>query len=235
MSNEELLKKIAELVAEGEEDEAVEAVKEAFAAGIAPLTVLNEGAAKGMDVVSAQYSSGEAYLPELVLAGDAMSAVIEVIFENMSTEDAAASKQGVVVIGQAKGDVHDIGKNVVSALLAVNGFEVVDLGIDVPVKTFYEKAVEAKADIVGISTLLTTSLPYLSDTLQYLTDTGVRDQFHFVVGGGPVTPEYATQMKADGWSRNAFDCVEMCKKLMERGNPGKNGILIVDSEAEVGA
>ncbi len=231
MANEELLKKIAELVAEGEAEEAVEAVKEAFAQGVDAVTVLNEGASKGMDVVSEQYSSGEAYLPELVLAGDAMSAVIEVIFGNMSAEDAAASKQGVVVIGQAKGDVHDIGKNVVSALLSVNGFEVHDIGIDASVKSFYEKAEEVNADIVGISTLLTTSLPYLSDTLQYLKDTGTRDNRFFIVGGGPVTPDYAKQIGADGWSRTAFDCVDMCKKLMAQGGPGKHDILIVDSEA----
>lgn len=231
MTNEELLKKIAELVAEGEADEAVDAVKEAFAQGVDAVTVLNEGASKGMDVVSEQYSSGEAYLPELVLAGDAMSAVIEVIFANMSAEDAEKSKQGVVVIGQAKGDVHDIGKNVVSALLSVNGFEVHDIGIDASVKSFYEKAEEVNADIVGISTLLTTSLPYLSDTLQYLTDTGSRDKRFFVVGGGPVTPDYAKNIGADGWSRTAFDCVDMCKKLMAQGGPGKNATLIVDSEA----
>ena len=231
MANEELLKKIAELVAEGEADEAVEAVKEAFAQGVDAVTVLNEGASKGMDVVSEQYSSGEAYLPELVLAGDAMSAVIEVIFGNMSAEDAEKSKQGVVVIGQAKGDVHDIGKNVVSALLSVNGFEVHDIGIDASVKSFYEKAEEVNADIVGISTLLTTSLPYLSDTLQYLKDTGTRDKRFFIVGGGPVTPDYAKQIGADGWSRTAFDCVDMCKKLMAQGGPGKHDILIVDSEA----
>lgn len=186
-----------------------------------------------MDVVSAQYSAGEAFLPELVLAGDAMSAVIEIIFENMSSEDAAASKKGVVVLGQAKGDVHDIGKNVVSALLAVNGFEVVDLGIDVEVKTFIEKAKEVNADIIGVSTLLTTSLPYLQDTLQYIKDTGNRDKYHFIVGGGPVTPEFAQKMGADGWSRTAFDCVEMCKKLVAEGKPGQGETLLVDSEEVV--
>ena len=231
MANEELLKKIADLVAEGEADDAVEAVKEAFAAGVDAVTVLNQGASKGMDVVSEQYSSGEAYLPELVLAGDAMSAVIEVIFANMSAEDAEKSKQGVVVIGQAKGDVHDIGKNVVSALLSVNGFEVHDIGIDASVKSFYEKAEEVNADIVGISTLLTTSLPYLSDTLQYLKDTNTRDKRFFIVGGGPVTPDYAKNIGADGWSRTAFDCVDMCKKLMAQGGPGTHDTLIVDSEA----
>lgn len=231
MKQDEVLKKISALVAEGDGDAALEAVKEAFAAGIDPLIVLNDGAAKGMDIVSEQYSAGDAFLPELVLAGDAMSAVIEVIFANMSKEQAEASKQGTIVIGQAKGDVHDIGKNVVAALLAVNGFEVHDLGIDVPVKAFYDKAQEVGADIVAMSTLLTTSLPYLDDTVRYLTDTGVRGKYHIIVGGGPVTPEFATRIGADGWARNAFDCVELCRKLMAKGNPGKDAIVLVDSEA----
>ncbi|MDR3337713.1 MAG: cobalamin-dependent protein [Treponema sp.] len=226
----EILKRIGDLVAEGEEEDAVEAVKEALAQGISALTVLNEGASKGMDVVSEQYSAGEAFLPELVLAGDAMSAVIKIIFENMSTEEAARSKKGVVVLGQAKGDVHDIGKNIVGALLAVNGFEVHDIGVDAPVKAFFEKAREVNADIVGVSTLLTTSLPFLEDILRYFTDTGNRDKYQYIVGGGPVTSEYAKKIGADGWSRNAFDGVEMCKRLMAMGNPGKHEIVLVDSE-----
>ena len=231
MNQDEILRKISILVAEGEGDEAVETVKEAFAAGMDPLVVLNEGAAKGMDIVSEQYSAGEVFLPELVLSGDAMSAVIELIFANMSKEQAEASKQGIIVIGQAKGDVHDIGKNVVAALLAVNGFEVHDLGIDVPVKAFYDKAQEVGANIVAISTLLTTSLPYLDDTVQYLSDTGVREKYHIIVGGGPVTTEFASKIGADGWARNAFDAVELCRKLMTKGNPGKDAIILVDSEA----
>lgn len=229
---EDLMKKIAELVAEGEDTEAVELVEKAIADGVNPMDVLTEGASKGMDIVSEAYNAGEAYLPELVLAGDAMSAVIEVIFNAMDTEESAKVKQGTVVIGQAKGDVHDIGKNVVSALLAVNGFEVHDLGIDVEVKTFFEKAVEYKADIVAMSTLLTTSLPYMDDALRYFTDTGNRDKYFYIIGGGPVTPEFAKELGVDGWSRNAFDAVELCKKLMADCKPGEGETILVDSEAK---
>lgn len=228
---EDILKQISELVAEGESEEAVELVEKALDSGIAPLTVLNEGAAKGMDIVSEAYSEGEAFLPELVLAGDAMSEIIEIIFSRMDAESAAESKVGTVVIGQAKGDVHDIGKNICSALLAVNGFEVHDLGIDVPVKDFLEAAKKYNTDIVIVSTLLTTSLPYLSDTLQYIQDTGHRDNWYYAVGGGPVTPEFAQKIGADGWSRTAFDCVQMCKKLVSECKPGQSGTIIVDTEA----
>lgn len=228
---EEILKKLRELVAEGEDEEAVAVVKEALDQGADPMTLLNDGASKGMDIVSEQYNSGEAYLPELVLAGDAMTAVLSVLFDSMDSEEAAASRIGTVVIGQAQGDVHDIGKNIVSALLAVNGFEVHDLGIDVPVKKYIEAAKEVGADIVLSSTLLTTSLPYLSDTLQYIVDSGNRDKWFYCVGGGPVTSEYARKLGVDGWSRTAFDCVEMCKKLMAEKKPGQGEIILVDSEA----
>lgn len=228
---EDILVRISEAVAEGEAEDAVELVNEALAAGIPPMTVLNEGAAKGMDIVSEAYSEGEAYLPELVLAGDAMSEITDIIFATMDGDDSDGVKAGVVVIGQAKGDVHDIGKNIVSALLAVNGFEVHDLGIDVEVKEFSEAAKKYNANIVIVSTLLTTSLPYLADTLQYLVDTNYRDNCFYAVGGGPVTVEFAQKIKADGWSRTAFDCVEMCKKLVAECKPGQQDTVIVDTEA----
>lgn len=231
MSKEEILSRISAAVAEGEESEALELVKKAFEAGIDPMVVLNEGAAKGMDTVSDRYSAGEAFLPELVVAGDAMGAVVKLIFENMTTEEAALSRKGVVVIGQAKGDVHDIGKNIVAALLAVNGFEIHDLGTDVDVKTFFQKAQEFSADIVAVSTLLTTSLPYMADVLAYIRDTGNRKKYNFIIGGGPVTPQYAEKIGADGWSRNAFDCVELCKRLMSRNSPGEGEFILIDSEA----
>lgn len=228
----DLMKRIAELVAEGDDVEAVNLVKQAIADGHKPLDVLTEGAAKGMDIIGAAYEEGEAYLPELVLSGDAMSAVVDVIFDELDEDEKAASRQGTVVIGQAKGDVHDIGKNIVGALLAVNGFNVIDLGIDVEVKKFYEVAIEKKADFVAISTLLTTSLPYMEDAMRYFTDTGVREDFFFIIGGGPVTPEFAKELGVDGWSRNAFDCVTLCKDLVANKKPGSGGTVIVDSEAK---
>lgn len=229
---EDLMKRIAQLVAEGDDEESVKLVKQAIADGHDPMEVLTEGAAKGMDIIGAAYDEGEAYLPELVLSGDAMTAVVDVIFEQLDDEQKAASKQGTVVIGQAKGDVHDIGKNIVSALLAVNGFTVVDLGIDVEVKAFYEKAKEHDANIVAMSTLLTTSLPYMEDAKRYFKDTGVSENFFFIVGGGPVTPEFAQDLGVDGWSRNAFDCVQLCKELMANKKPGSGETVIVDSEAK---
>ncbi|MDR3225267.1 MAG: cobalamin-dependent protein [Clostridiales Family XIII bacterium] len=234
MSNEEILKRIADFVAVGDEEGAVEAVKEAFAAGIGAVDVLNNGAQIGMNKVGEDYSAGVAFLPELVLAGDTFSALLEIIFENMDSAESAANLRGKIVFGQAAGDVHDIGKNIVIALLAVNGFEVIDLGIDVPVKTFYEKAEALGADIIGVSSLLTTSMPYMKDTLQYFVDTDSRKKYRFIVGGGPVTPAYATEIGADGWGRTAFDCVNLCKRLAEAGGtPGGDAPILIDSGKDV--
>jgi trimethylamine corrinoid protein len=235
MSNKEILDRIADLVAQGNGEGAAEAVKEAFDAGISVTEVLNDGAQIGMNRVGDDYSEGRAFLPELVLAGDAFGLLLGVIFENMDEEEAAANMRGKVLIGQASGDVHDIGKNIVIALLAVNGFEVVDLGINVPVKTFYEKAEETKADIIGISSLLTTSMPFMKDTVQYFIDTGTREKYRFIVGGGPVTPEFASKIGANGWGRTAFDCVNLCKRLMDRDEPAGPDPIFIDNGKDVNA
>lgn len=222
--HEELLKRISELVAEGEEEAALAAVDEALEAGIPPLTVLNDGGTKGMDIVNERYDNGDAFLPELVIAGDTMTKVVEKIFSSMEAAD--IKKIGTVVIGQAEGDVHDIGKNVVCAMLKVNGFEVHDLGADVPVKKFAEKAEEVSADIIAMSTLMTASMPFMRDLPGYLLDTNKREQYFYIVGGGPVTKEFAQEIGADGWGRSAFDAVKICKKLIEYGKPLENTIVV---------
>jgi methylmalonyl-CoA mutase cobalamin-binding domain/chain len=231
MGQEKILLEIGNAVAEGEENDAVALAKQAFEMGVDPLAVMNQGASKGLDIIGDLFNRGEAFLPELVNAGNAMRLVINLVLEQ-TKGDAAASRAGKVVIGQAGGDVHDIGKNLVSSLLAINGFEVIDLGTDVNVKTFYEKATEHEADIVAMSTLLTTSLPFMSDAEKYFTDTGVRDQFFLIVGGGPVTPEFAVSIGADGWGQSALDCVELCKRLMNGGKPGSGDTVVVDLQAE---
>lgn len=226
----EVLKKLSIAIAEGESDIAMALVNEAIDLKIPVMEILNQGAAKGMDIVNERYNNGDAYLPELIVAGDAMSDAIKVIFGAMTASEIASTKLGTVVIGQARGDVHDIGKNIVGALLAVNGFEVHNLGIDVPVKDFITKAAEVNADIIAVSTLLTTSLPYLEDTIKYIEDIGKRDKYFYIVGGGPVTPEFAKRVKADGWARTGFDAVELCKKLVKKSKAGVDPIEIVDSE-----
>jgi len=224
----ELLNRLSLAIADGDEDEALKLVEQALSEGIPPFEILDKGGSTGMNIVNERYENGEAFLPELVIAGDTMKAVVNVIFSKMSAEEISKNKLGKVVIGQAKGDVHDIGKNLVAALLGVNGFEVFDLGVDVPLKEFIEKAKEVDADIIACSTLLTTSMPYLEDIDKYLRDAGLRDKYFYIVGGGPVTPQFAEKIGADGWGLNAFNAVELCKQLMKIGKPPVEKTLIID-------
>jgi len=228
MTNDEMLSRISHLVADGEQDQAIEAVDEAIKMGIPLLDILNKGGTEGMNIVNERYDSGDAYLPELVIAGDTMTSVVEKIFSLM---DSREERVGTVVIGQAEGDVHDIGKNVVAAMLRVNGFEVHDLGTDVSVKKFVEKGLEVQADILAMSTLMTASMPYMEDLPKYLRDIGRSEDFLYIVGGGPVTPEFAQRIGANGWGRSAFDAVKICKRLIANAKGGNHDFLVVDVAA----
>lgn len=223
----QLFERLSNAIAEGEVEEAVAIVKEGLDAGIPPLEIMEEGGTKGLQLVSQRFSEGTAFLPELMLAGDAMTELLALVLDKIGDEG-ASERLGKVVIGQVKGDLHDIGKNVVSALLSVNGFEVYDLGVDVEPKAFIDKAKEVGASIIASSTLLTTSMPYQKDIVDYLKDVGLRDKFFCVVGGGPVTPDWAEKIGADGYGRNATDAVELCKRLVKSGSAPGAKTEIVD-------
>jgi len=218
---EQILERLSAAIVDCDEAEAKKVAQEALDAGIPALEAIEKGAAKGLEIVSARFSTGEAFLPELILSGDAMKGVLSVLDKSLKSGQNDSPVLGKVVIGTVFGDMHDIGKNIVGAMLAVNGFEVYDAGINVEIKKLIEKAKEVGATIIAASTLLTTSIPYQQDIVQYLTDAGLRDQFYYVVGGGPVTTEWARKIKADGHGRTATDAVEVCKKLAQSGKtPG---------------
>jgi methylmalonyl-CoA mutase cobalamin-binding domain/chain len=214
MEHEELIKRLSEAVAEGEEDEAAEFAGQAVAAEIAPMVLVKKAIQPAMEIVGKRFEEGDAYLPELILAGDAARAALDKIIPQISGEEEAA-EQGTVVIGTLFGDNHDIGKNIVSAILAAHGFKIVDLGINVSPKDYVAAAEKENANIIAASTLITTSLPYQRQIVQLLTDMGKRDQYYFIVGGGPVTPEWAQEIGADGYGRDANDAAAVCRKLLE--------------------
>jgi len=217
MSNTELLERLTKVVIDGDEEAAKKAAEEAIAAKINPLIAIKEGLAKGMNVVGKKFHDFEIFLPEVLLAAEAMRAAIGVIKPHLTKEEIKSALAGKVVVGTVFGDIHDIGKNLVATMLEVAGFEVIDLGRDVPVKQFIDKAKEINADIIAMSCLLSPSMIYQKDVIDYLKDIGDRDKCWIMVGGAAVTPEWTAEIGADGWGRHAEDGVEVGKILVEKG------------------
>ncbi len=214
MNKEELLKALCEAVIDGNDEKAVQLSGKALEMGLAPLTVVKEAIQPAMDIVGDRFQEGEAFLPELIVAGDAATASLDVLMSQISGEDSESANKGTVLIGVMFGDNHDIGKNLVQAVLSANGFKVIDLGVNVPPKAFIEAAVKEKANIIASSTLITTSLPYQREMIELLKAMGKREDFFVILGGGPVTPEWTQRIGADGYGRDAKDAANLCNKLV---------------------
>ena len=188
------------------------AAERLLAAGGDPAYALEHAIAGSAAVVGARFDAGEYFLPHLVLAGDAMTAAGAVLEAAIPTAQLQAKK--VVVIGTVEADIHSVGKNIVAMLLKSAGFVVHDLGVDVKTGTFIAKAQEVKADLIALSSLLTTTMPYMREVIEDLTAAGLRTRFKVLVGGGPVTAEWATQIGADGYGRDALEGVQVAKRLV---------------------
>ena len=212
--SEELFGKMAQAVIDGEKEDAEVLAQEALAQGIDPLEAINKGYTAGMDVVGELFSSGEYFLPDLILGGEAMKAALAVLEPALKASGQARKVLGNVVLGTVKGDIHEIGKALVGTMLAANGFEVYDLGIDIASEVFVEKAKEYKADIVALSALLTTTMLYQREVIELLAEAGLRGQVKVMVGGSPVTPEWAADIGAEGFAEDAASSVAVAKRLM---------------------
>ncbi len=188
------------------------AAERLLAAGGDPAYALEHAIAGSAAVVGQKFDSGEYFLPHLVLAGDAMTAAGAVLEAAIPTAKLQAKK--VVVIGTVEADIHSVGKNIVAMLLKSAGFVVHDLGVDVKTGTFLAKAQEVQADIIALSSLLTTTMPYMREVIEDLQAAGLRARFKVLVGGGPVTPEWATQIGADGYGRDAVEGVAVARRLV---------------------
>jgi methylmalonyl-CoA mutase cobalamin-binding domain/chain len=215
MSNEELMEKLKQAVIDGDEVVAKETAEVALTTGMAPLEIVKSSIQPAMDIIGEQYRNGEVYLPELVLSGDAAKQAMEVLMSVIDESSARGARKGKVVLGVVFGDNHDIGKNLVMAVLAANGFTVIDLGVNCSPKSFIETAIREKADIIAMSTLITTSMPYQRQVIETLKAMGKREEFFVIVGGGPITPEWTEKVGADGYGRDAKDAVALCLKLVE--------------------
>jgi len=212
--SDELFQAMAQSIIDGDPDVAADLARKAVEAGIDPLEAINKGFVPGVDYVGEQYSKGEMFLPDLVLAGEAMKAAIAVLEPEITRRGGQRQTLGTVVIGTVEGDIHDIGKTLVATMLSVGGFRVYDLGVDVPVPTFVEKAREVNADIVGMSALLTTTMVRQRDVIEALEDAGLRSRVKVIVGGAPVTRSWAQEIGADGYSEDAIGAVAVARQLL---------------------
>jgi corrinoid protein of di/trimethylamine methyltransferase len=212
--SEELFEAMAQSVIQGDEDAAADLARQALAQGIDPLVAINQGFVVGINQVGAQFSCGDMFLPELVAAGEAMKMAVAVLEPEMARRGTHRQILGKVVIGTVEGDIHDIGKTLVATMLAAGGFQVYDLGVDVPIEKFVEKAREVGADIVGLSALITTTMGRQKDVIEALDDVGLRPQVKVMVGGAPVTRQWAAEIGAEGYSEDAVGAVNVAKQLM---------------------
>lgn len=214
MSQQEVLEKLKRAIAETDTDLAEEAAKEAVALGMSPMEAVNNGLSQGMKVIGDLFDDGEVFVPQLLIAAEAFETAMSILFGDMSEEEKSKSSQGKVLIHTVQGDIHDIGKNIVKTMLAAAGFEVIDLGRDVPVEEVVRQAVEKKVDIIAGSALMTTTMPSQRDIISVLKEEGIREQFKCMFGGAPVSPEWIAKIGADGYAETAAGAVEQAKSLM---------------------
>jgi len=212
--HEQLFKDMAQSIIDGDAELAEQLAKQAVELGIDPLEAINQGFVIGVNHVGSEFSCGNAFLPELVMAGEAMKTAVSTLEPEMARRGTERQVFGKVVIGTIEGDIHDIGKTLVATMLSASGFKVFDLGVDVSALKLVEKAREEKADIVAVSALLTTTMVRQRDVVEALDDMGLRPQVKVMVGGAPVTREWVSEIGADGYSEDAIGAVQIAKQLM---------------------
>ncbi len=211
---EEILKKVIDAVVNLDIDNIQRFCKEAVEAGIPAYKVVTEGMAKGMDIVGQKYEANEYFLAELIMAGETMKEGMKVLEPYLKTEEKRVL--GKIVIGTVRGDLHDIGKNIAATLLSSAGFEIIDLGVDVSPEQFVEAVKKNKPDIVAMSALLTTTMIEMENTIKALEKAGLRDKVKIIIGGAPITPEYAKKIGADAAAKDAVDGVNICKSWVAK-------------------
>jgi corrinoid protein of di/trimethylamine methyltransferase len=210
----ELFQKMAQSIIDGDPDGAVELAKQALAADIDPLEAITNGFMIGVNQVGESFACGEAFLPELVMAGEAMKAAVGFLDPELQKRGTTRRTYGKVVLATVEGDIHEIGKSLVGTMLSASGFQVFDLGVDVPAAKIIEKTREVEADIVGLSALLTTTMVKQKEVIEALREQGLRDKVKVVVGGAPVTRDWVQRIGADGYSEDAIGAVAIAKNLV---------------------
>jgi 5-methyltetrahydrofolate--homocysteine methyltransferase len=214
MAMEGVLQKLYDAVLEGDFDGVKTNVLASLDAGLDANVILNDGMIAAMREVGVRFEAGDYYVPEMLIAARAMQTGMAILKPSLQQTDRKSS--GKVVMGTVKGDLHDIGKNLVSLMLEGAGYETIDLGVDVPIEEFIRVVREQKPDIVGMSALLTTTMQMMKQTIDAFEAAGLRDQVKFIIGGAPVTESYANQIGADGFSPDASRAVNLVNALLSK-------------------
>jgi len=205
------LKALADAIIKGDQNTAAKITKDALGQGMAPAKVLNEGLIAGMDVIGARFKKNEVYIPEVLIAARAMKASMQLLEPELVK--AGVKPVGKFLIGTVQGDLHDIGKNLVAMMLKGAGFDVVDIGVDISPEKFVQQAKASGSNLIGMSALLTTTMPAMEKTVQTLKAAGIKAKI--MVGGAPVTQAYADKIGASGYAADAASAVDVAKKLLK--------------------
>jgi len=214
MDNEQILDDLHAAIVDGDPEAAAAVAQTGLTAGLAPLDIINQAAMPALKTIGEGYEAGEMFLPDLMMSARAMEGAMRILQPALTSSGVVRETAGTVVLGTVKGDIHEIGKNLVGLLLSVNGFAVHDLGVDVSAARFADKAVEVHADIVGVSALLTTTMPGQKAVIEALAAAGLRPNVKVMIGGAPVTGAWATEIGADAYAEDAIAAVEIARKLV---------------------
>lgn len=211
--SDEIISKIYTAIIEGELEQVVELTRQALAADLEPMAIIDQGLIPGMDVVGEKFASGEYFLPNLIISANGMQEAMKLLEPELRARQQVRKSAGKVVIGTVQGDIHEIGKSLVATMLSANGFEVFDLGVDVSIVDFITKIRETDANLLGLSALLTTTMVVQREIIAALKQAGLRNRVKVMVGGAPVTHTWAEEIGADGYAEDAIGAVALAKKL----------------------
>ena len=213
-TQEALFERLQTAVFKYEDDTAKQITRDILAQNVDPLEVMDGVVTGTAQLLGEKFESGEIFIPHLVMAGEILSEVADILHGAMSADSAETTSGKVVVIGTVESDIHSIGKSIVAMLLKANGFKVHDLGVEVKSDVFVKEAKTQNADIIAMSCLLTTTMPYQQEVIEDLEDLNLRGQFKIMIGGGPITQEWADEIRADGFGVDAIEAVKVAKQLL---------------------
>ncbi len=210
----ELFNQMTQSIIDGDSDLSAQLAEQAVREGLDPLEAITNGYVPGINHIGQEFAAGNAFLPELVMSGEAMKSAVAVLEPEMMKRGTHRKMLGKVVLGTVEGDIHEIGKSLVGTMLTAAGFEVFDLGVDVPTEKLIGKAIEVNADIIAMSALLTTTMVKQREVIDELEKEGLRGRFKVIVGGAPVTRDWVHKIEADGYSEDAIGAVNLARSLL---------------------